>query len=116
MKDQYFGDINDYRKYGLLRAIIRSSGVRLLVAKRFNFIQRMLEALKSATAGSFMEAFSTPHVVFLVGLQPKHQRFHEAIVSLVQEGWQGQIQHWELTFAQQGAPADRSPAARARVG
>ncbi len=32
MKDQYYGDINDYRKYGLLRAILRSSGVRLLVA------------------------------------------------------------------------------------
>ena len=26
MKDQYFGDINDYRKYGLLRPIIASSG------------------------------------------------------------------------------------------
>lgn len=32
MKDQYFGDINDYRKYGLLRAIIRASGLRTLVA------------------------------------------------------------------------------------
>jgi hypothetical protein len=32
MKDQYFGDINDYRKYGLLRAIIRASGFRVLVA------------------------------------------------------------------------------------
>ena len=31
MKDQYFGDINDYRKYGLLRAITASSGLRLLV-------------------------------------------------------------------------------------
>jgi hypothetical protein len=32
MKDQYVGDINDYRKYGLLRAIIHASGLRLLVA------------------------------------------------------------------------------------
>ncbi len=29
MKDQYFGDINDYRKYGLLRALIDASGLRL---------------------------------------------------------------------------------------
>lgn len=29
MKDQYFGDINDYRKYGLLRALLESSGLRL---------------------------------------------------------------------------------------
>jgi hypothetical protein len=29
MKDQYFGDVNDYRKYGLLRAILAGTGVRL---------------------------------------------------------------------------------------
>ena len=32
MKDQYFGDINDYRKYGLLRALINAGRFRLLVA------------------------------------------------------------------------------------
>lgn len=32
MKDQYFGDINDYRKYGLLRALLSNAGGRLLVA------------------------------------------------------------------------------------
>lgn len=32
MKDQYFGDINDYRKYGLLRSIIEASKLRVLVA------------------------------------------------------------------------------------
>ena len=32
MKDQYFGDVNDYRKYGLLRVLVRSSGLRLLVS------------------------------------------------------------------------------------
>jgi hypothetical protein len=32
MKNQYFGDINDYRKYGLLRALQSGSGCRLLVA------------------------------------------------------------------------------------
>lgn len=33
MKDQYFGDVNDYRKYGLLRALQASDpGRRLLVA------------------------------------------------------------------------------------
>ncbi len=84
--------------------------------KRINFIQRMLEALRNATPGSFVEAFSTPHVVFLMALQPEHQGFHKAIVRAVQEQWGGQIQHWELTRAQYGAPADRSTAARFRVG
>ncbi len=32
MKNQYFGDINDYRKYGLLRAIQSKGEARLLVA------------------------------------------------------------------------------------
>lgn len=84
--------------------------------KRLNFIQRILEKLSNATPGSFVEAFSTPHVVFLMALQPEHQEFHRAIVSSVQENWAGQIHHLELTRAQQGALTDRSPAARARVG
>lgn len=29
MKNQYFGDINDYRKYGLLRVLTKASGLRL---------------------------------------------------------------------------------------
>lgn len=32
MKDQYFGDVNDYRKYGLLRILQSNSESRLLVA------------------------------------------------------------------------------------
>lgn len=32
MKNQYFGDINDYRKYGLLRCIIEVSQIPILVA------------------------------------------------------------------------------------
>jgi hypothetical protein len=32
MKNQYFGDINDYRKYGLLRAVILTTRLKLLVA------------------------------------------------------------------------------------
>lgn len=32
MKNQYFGDVNDYRKYGLLRALQSSGDGRLLVA------------------------------------------------------------------------------------
>lgn len=32
MKNQYFGDINDYRKYGLLRVLQSGAGCRLLVA------------------------------------------------------------------------------------
>lgn len=83
-----------------------ASGKSLLIyqhfirEKRLNFIRRMMDALGSATPSSFVEAFSTSHVVFLMALQPDHQKFHEAIVSSVQESWEGQIRHWELTRAQ----------------
>ena len=80
--------------------------------KRPVFVQRMLENLREVTPGSFIEAFSTPNVVFLMALQPLHREFHQAIVDSVQGKWKGQIQHWELTCAQQGAPADRKPDSR----
>ena len=32
MKNQYFGDINDYRKYGLIRAILLAGNLRTLIA------------------------------------------------------------------------------------
>ncbi|MEX1215550.1 hypothetical protein [Saccharospirillum sp.] len=95
-----------------------ASGKSLLIYQHFirekrpRFIEHMLETLRSSTPGSFVEAFSTPHVVFLMALQPEHQEFHGAIVSALQENWAGQIQHWELTRAQQSAPADRSPVTR----
>ena len=31
MKNQYFGDINDYRKYGLLRILISGGGIKTIV-------------------------------------------------------------------------------------
>lgn len=67
--------------------------------KRIDYVQRMLEALRQTTTGSFVEAFSTPNVVFLMALQPEHRQFHQAIIDSVKEKWEGQIQHWELTLA-----------------
>ena len=32
MKNQYVGDVNDYRKYGLLRCLVSSGELRTLVA------------------------------------------------------------------------------------
>lgn len=32
MKNQYFGDINDFHKYALLRALLKGGGIKLLVA------------------------------------------------------------------------------------
>jgi hypothetical protein len=74
---------------------------------RISFIQRMLETLKDNTDQSFVEAFSTPHVAFLLALQPEHQHIHKAVVESVQKNWSGQIKHWDLIRAQQGARVGR---------
>ena len=90
-----------------------SSGKSLLIyqhfirEKRFNFVGRVSEALGRATPGSLVEAFITPHVVFLMALQPKHQRFQADIVLSVQMHWDGQIHQWESVRAQQGGDSRR---------
>lgn len=53
MKDQYFGDINDYRKYGLIRSVLRSYQFRLLVAW-------MLTPDDASSDGKFTDYFSKP--------------------------------------------------------
>ena len=63
--------------------------------KRPVFVQRMLEAVRLATPGSLVEAFSTVNVVFLMALQPEHHNRHDAIVGSVQDRWRGRINHWE---------------------
>lgn len=123
VKSKHYGRKNS-SKYVYWREIeaLWLSGKSLLIyqhfpmEKRFNFIQRMLGALRGATPDSLVEAFSTPHVVFLMALQPNHHRYHAGIVNSVQEKWGGQIHHWELIRAQQGASSDRSTVARFRVG
>ena len=89
------------------------AGKSLLIYQHFNrenrapFIQRMLTALSQATPGSFVEAFSTKFVVFLMALQPEHHALHAPIVTTVQADWAGQILHWDLAQAQMNALTDR---------
>jgi hypothetical protein len=53
MKNQYFGDRNDYRKYGLLRALAEAAGLRLGVCW-------MMTADDGSTDGKFREYLSQP--------------------------------------------------------
>jgi hypothetical protein len=53
MKHQYFGDVNDYRKYGLLRCIQRESGLRLAVCW-------MLTPDDARTDGRFISYLAEP--------------------------------------------------------
>jgi hypothetical protein len=53
LKDQYFGDVNDFRKYGLLRALAVAAGLRLGVCW-------MLTAGDSRTDGNFLGYLAKP--------------------------------------------------------
>lgn len=53
MKNQYFGDINDYRKYGLLRVLLRVGGFRMLIAW-------MLTPDDSGADGKFTDYLNQP--------------------------------------------------------
>ena len=91
-------------KYIYWREVERiwSEGKSLLVyqhfirEKRQKFVQRMLTALEQATPESFVEAFSTADVLFLMALQPDHHRFHRPICETVQARWGTRIRHWDL--------------------
>jgi len=54
LKNQYFGDINDYRKYGLLRAVRDASGLRLGV-------WWMLTPDDGRDDGNFVAYLTQPH-------------------------------------------------------
>lgn len=64
--------------------------------KRSTFIQGMLSTLQDRTQGSMVCAFSTANVVFLLALQPHHQKYYQAIRQSVEQHWGNQIKHWEL--------------------
>ena len=53
MKNQYFGDVNDYRKYGLIRAISSITGMNTLVAW-------MLTPDDGGTDGKFTDYLEKP--------------------------------------------------------
>ncbi|MDP7114739.1 MAG: hypothetical protein QGH45_22390 [Myxococcota bacterium] len=69
MKDQYFGDINDYRKYGLLRAA--------------SFADRC--------PGSQVSSLATSRVVFFPVAQPEHGAALASALARVEERWSSQV-------------------------
>ncbi len=53
MKDQYFGDINDYKKFGLLRSIMSASNINILISW-------MLTEDDGSTDGKFIKYLTEP--------------------------------------------------------
>jgi len=51
------------------------------------FIERLRGELQERAKGSFVSAFSTPHVVFFLVLQPEHQKNHNSIMANIENNW-----------------------------
>jgi hypothetical protein len=70
--------------------------------KRAVFLQRKRQELASRLNGSHIEAFTTPHILFLLALQQDHQYLHQAIMADVHFRWNNQI-----SFANNNQQADQ---------
>lgn len=78
------------------------AGCSLLIYQHFRrepreaFAQRLVSELGWRTGACFTEAFRTPHVLFLLAVQERHeQRFGEVVPRLA-ERWNGQIEAMRL--------------------
>jgi len=75
-----------------------NAGSSLLIYQHFRrecrdtFVQRMAEDLRSRVDADFVEAFRTPHVLFLLAAQDRHAQKFVDNVSFLAERWNGQIE------------------------
>lgn len=75
-----------------------NAGSSLLIYQHFRreprdtFVQRMAEDLRSRIGADFVEAFRTPHVLFLLAAQDRHAQKFVDNVSFLAERWNGQIE------------------------
>ncbi len=67
--------------------------------KRHNFIHRLISEIKERLNNSIVGAFTTPHVVFFLVLQPAYEKIFDSLVINVQSKWEDQIKYWEYTPA-----------------
>jgi len=70
VKVQYFGDINDFRKFALLRLLSGVGGFKIGVCWMLTEADDSKHGLSNAS----VSAFDTPHVVFLLAGRPEHAR------------------------------------------
>ncbi|NUP95482.1 MAG: hypothetical protein HUU28_04885 [Planctomycetaceae bacterium] len=75
-----------------------AEGCSVLVYQHFRrepreaFIERIAGELRSRTGSGFVEAFRTPHVVFLLAAQPRHSDGLAKAIATMADRWEGQIE------------------------
>lgn len=95
MKYLYWREVEELWRHGKSVLIYQ----HFIREKRDQFVQRMLKLLKESTPSSFVEAFTTANVVYLMALQPDHLQYHKAILDTLNRKWQGEIVHQKLISA-----------------
>jgi len=74
-----------------------AKGCSLLIYQHFRreprqvFAERMAADLRGRTGAGFVEAFRTPHVLFLLAAQDRHAQGFGGAISLLSERWNAQI-------------------------
>lgn len=73
------------------------AGCSLLIYQHFRreahnaFARRLISELRERTGAGFTEAFLTPHVLFLLATQARHQERLASVVDVLSARWRGQI-------------------------
>lgn len=98
--------------------VLWAGGCSVLIYQHFPrkprqaFAERMVSELRRRTGAGFTEAFRTPHVLFLLAVQGRHEFGARAALSLLQLRWGGQVE--PLGLANKPASGPASPAADGR--
>ncbi len=82
MKDQYFGDVNDFRKYRLLLSLSISGGLSLGVCRMPSEGQ-----IRREVGAAAVFYFRTPHTLFLLGSQAHHEKLFREVAQSVNRVW-----------------------------
>jgi hypothetical protein len=89
------------------------AGCSLLIYQHFRrenreaFTQRLVSELGRRTGARLTEAFSTPHVLFLLAAQDQHAQQFGKIVPLLSKRWSGQIKAMGLANWNLGTDCDK---------
>lgn len=67
------------------------NGIEVRSQPRQAFTARIAGELRSRTCATLVEAFQTPHVLFLLAAQDRHAQGFRDLIPLLSRKWQGQI-------------------------
>ena len=76
---------------------------------RERFAERLVSEMRRCTGACFTEAFRTPHVLFLLAAQERHERRLLDLIPLLSKRWNGQIEAMGLASNRSVIPVETAP-------